>query len=163
MKLLITTQIQENYGAHDWDGVGACPQYWKFKGGSDYSYALGPVMRSTIVLAEIVEHFRAQIECNNEGFREYIIGFDGSWKNDSTSVVVVILPREENDVYRVFRANSGEKDFMLDDDSWVVDKQAVANWVIDFFHANPGCRELAADPTYWPEFRIQCINLCEWR
>ena len=76
MKLLITTQIQENYGAHDWDGVGACPQYWKFKGGSDYSYALGPVMRSTIVLAEIVEHFRAQIECNNEGFREYIIGFE---------------------------------------------------------------------------------------
>ena len=76
MKLLITTQIQENYGVHDWDGVGACPQYWKFKGGSDYSYALGPVMRSTIVLAEIVEHFRAQIECNNEGFREYIIGFE---------------------------------------------------------------------------------------
>lgn len=33
MQLLITTQIQENYGAHDWDGEGACPQYWKFKGG----------------------------------------------------------------------------------------------------------------------------------
>jgi hypothetical protein len=31
MQLLITTQTQENYGAHDWDGEGACPQYWKFK------------------------------------------------------------------------------------------------------------------------------------
>ena len=76
MKLLITTQIQENYGAHDWDGTGACPQYWKFKGGNDYTYALGPVMRSTDVLAEIVEYFRAKIECDNEGFREYIIGFE---------------------------------------------------------------------------------------
>ena len=35
-KLLITTQTYENYGAHDWDGVGECPQYWKAKGGSDY-------------------------------------------------------------------------------------------------------------------------------
>jgi hypothetical protein len=76
MKLLITTQIQENYGAHDWDGVGACPQYWKFKGGSDYIYALGTSARNAETLNEIVEYFRAQIECNNEGFRESIIGFD---------------------------------------------------------------------------------------
>ena len=76
MKLLITTQVQENYGAHDWDGTGECPQYWKFKGGQDYSYALGPVMRSTDVLAEIVEYFRGKIEVSNEGFREYIIGFE---------------------------------------------------------------------------------------
>ena len=33
MKLHIETQTQENYGAHDWDGTGVCPQYWKFKGG----------------------------------------------------------------------------------------------------------------------------------
>ena len=36
MKLLITTQVRENYGAHDWDGTGECPQYWKFKGGNEY-------------------------------------------------------------------------------------------------------------------------------
>ena len=36
MKLHITTQYMENYGAHDWDGTGQCPQYWKFKGGEDY-------------------------------------------------------------------------------------------------------------------------------
>ena len=33
---LITTQYRENYGAHDWDGTGTCPQYWKNKGGYDY-------------------------------------------------------------------------------------------------------------------------------
>lgn len=36
MKLVIRTQYRENYGAHDWDGKGACPQYWKNKGGETY-------------------------------------------------------------------------------------------------------------------------------
>lgn len=36
MKVVIYTQYCENYGAHDWDGKGECPQYWKFKGGSCY-------------------------------------------------------------------------------------------------------------------------------
>ena len=36
MKLVIVTQYQENYGAHSWDGVGDCPQYWKNKGGETY-------------------------------------------------------------------------------------------------------------------------------
>ncbi len=26
-------QYMENYGAHDWDGKGECPQRWKSKGG----------------------------------------------------------------------------------------------------------------------------------
>ena len=36
MKLVIITQTRENYGAHDWDGTGSVPQYWKNKGGSEY-------------------------------------------------------------------------------------------------------------------------------
>ena len=36
MKLVIITQVRENYGAHDWNGVGNVPQYWKDKGGSEY-------------------------------------------------------------------------------------------------------------------------------
>ena len=36
MKLVIQTQFCENYGAHDWNGKGECPQYWKFKGGDTY-------------------------------------------------------------------------------------------------------------------------------
>jgi phage terminase large subunit-like protein len=86
---------------------------------------------------------------------EYLLGFDGSWKNDSTSVMAVILPREEGDPYRVFRVASWEKDFALDDDSWVIDKQQVANAVIDFFRANPNCREIVCDPTYWQDEMFQ--------
>ena len=32
----VTTAVRENYGAHDWDGAGECPQYWKCKGGDEY-------------------------------------------------------------------------------------------------------------------------------
>ena len=75
MKLHIQTQIQENYGAHDWDGTGACPQYWKFKGGNDYMYDMGSALRNDETLAEIVEYFRPRIEADNDGFREYIIAY----------------------------------------------------------------------------------------
>ena len=36
MKAVIQTQFLENYGAHDWDGEGECPQRWKPKGGDTY-------------------------------------------------------------------------------------------------------------------------------
>ena len=86
---------------------------------------------------------------------EYVLGFDGSWKNDSTALVAVILPREEGDVYRVFRVAHWEKDFALDDDSWIVDKAEVSKAVIDFFFANPNCREIVCDPTYWQDEMFQ--------
>ena len=71
MKLLITTQVYENYGAHDWDGVGACPSYWKAKGGSDY------VVKNINVnqVTETVMGVRGQIEEDNDHFRETIIDF----------------------------------------------------------------------------------------
>jgi hypothetical protein len=32
----IFTQIHENYGSHNWDGNGECPNFWKAKGGTTY-------------------------------------------------------------------------------------------------------------------------------
>jgi hypothetical protein len=72
-KLLITTQVYENYGAHDWDGVGECPQYWKAKGGSDY---VVKKFKDLNAVTETVMALRGQIECDNEGFREHIIGWE---------------------------------------------------------------------------------------
>ena len=68
-KLLITTQVYENYGAHDWDGVGECPSYWKAKGGSDYVVKNVNVNKVT----ETVMGVRSQIEQDNHAFRETII------------------------------------------------------------------------------------------
>ena len=70
MKLLITTQVYENYGAHDWDGKGSCPQYWKAKGGSDYVIKKFKGDATTAVMA-----LRSQIEEDNDHYRESIIDF----------------------------------------------------------------------------------------
>ena len=86
---------------------------------------------------------------------EYVLGFDGSWKNDSTALMAVIMPRTEDDVFRTFRVASWEKDFAVDDDSWIVDKNEVSKTVIDFFLANPNCREIVCDPAYWQDEMFQ--------
>ena len=73
MKLLISTQNYENYGAHDWDGVGECPQYWKAKGGSDY------VIKNFTAFNEVAETImavRGQIEEDSEYFRSSIITWE---------------------------------------------------------------------------------------
>ena len=72
-KLLITTQVYENYGAHDWDGTGECPQYWKAKGGSEY---VVKKFKDLNKVTEVVMCLRSQIECDNQGFRETIIGWE---------------------------------------------------------------------------------------
>jgi hypothetical protein len=72
MKLVITTQYQENYGAHDWDGEGECPQYWKFKGGSEFMVDGVP---RNIPLDEIVDMVRGDIETDNDYCRESILGY----------------------------------------------------------------------------------------
>ena len=72
MKLLITTQVQENYGAHDWDGKGACPQYWKFKGGNDY--VVPNFVGGNEAIGPILDRVRGSFESDNEYFREYVIG-----------------------------------------------------------------------------------------
>ena len=69
-KLLIQTQVYENYGAHDWDGVGACPQYWKAKGGNDY---VVKKFKGDATMA--VMGLRSQIESNNDHFQETIVDF----------------------------------------------------------------------------------------
>lgn len=65
-KLLITTQVYENYGSAD-------KPYWKPKGGMDYvvkKFRGGDEAATTAVTC-----LRSQIECDNEFYREYILGW----------------------------------------------------------------------------------------
>lgn len=66
--LVIRTQYRENYGAHDWNGEGECPQYWKSKGGSEYK-VLGVPLNCDF--EEIVS--LADVEKSNDYCQEYII------------------------------------------------------------------------------------------
>jgi len=72
MLLVVDTQFMENYGAHAWDGEGACPQYWKFKGGCSYKVtgvpdSFDPELAVSIVSPEIVK--------DNDYCREFILGY----------------------------------------------------------------------------------------
>lgn len=71
MKLHIITQYMENYGAHDWDGEGECPQYWKMKGGEDYFILNVDETEVDSAVAQV----RGDIEWNDIGSRQYIIGY----------------------------------------------------------------------------------------
>jgi hypothetical protein len=66
-KLLITTQVYENYGTAD-------EPYWKPKGGSDYVVKKFKGGEAAATMAVMV--LRSQIECDNEGYREYILGWE---------------------------------------------------------------------------------------
>ena len=73
MMLVISTQVHENYGAHDWDGNGTCPQYWKAKGGADYKITNIPLNIDYLAVVAM-----AGLEGGNDYFREEII----DWKID---------------------------------------------------------------------------------
>ena len=72
MIIVIDTQYCENYGAHDWDGTGECPQYWKFKGGSSIKVVGVP---QGVDPDEVVEIVRSGIEYSSEYSKEYILGW----------------------------------------------------------------------------------------
>jgi hypothetical protein len=75
MKLVIQTQFAENYGAHDWDGEGACPQRWKFKGGDVYVVPnLSPAQVDKVIEVGIPT-LRSLIEFSNQAAREYILDY----------------------------------------------------------------------------------------
>lgn len=80
MKLYIQCQYMENYGAHDWDGKGECPQYWKFKGGEDFFLPLDGFNPNHEFadkrLQMIVDGVRNQVEWDNPASRQYIVGYE---------------------------------------------------------------------------------------
>jgi len=73
MKLHIWTQDIENYGAHDWDGKGECPQYWKAKGGVDFIVPKFKGNEEDATMA--VMSLRSQIEENSQYFCREVIGW----------------------------------------------------------------------------------------
>ena len=71
MFAVIQTQHLENYGAHDWDGEGDCPQYWKPKGGNTYIFTCSVEENMDPKWWERVE---AACTSKSEYFEEYSIG-----------------------------------------------------------------------------------------
>ena len=75
-KLVIQTQHRENYGAHDWDGKGQCPQYWKFKGGNTYVVRDLSSAHINKIADQGIPTLTKLIESKSEYFEEYILGWE---------------------------------------------------------------------------------------
>ena len=78
---------------------------------------------------------------------EFILGFDGSWSNDSTAIIGVRLPRNEEDKPHVFMIRIWEKQ-PTDDASWRVPTNEVEDTIIQFCQEHI-VREVAFDPPRW--------------
>jgi hypothetical protein len=76
MKLVIQTQHKENYGAHDWDGKGECPQYWKFKGGNTFVVENITERQAGKISISGIPTLKSLIENCNESWEEYIIDWE---------------------------------------------------------------------------------------
>lgn len=72
MKLVIHTQHKENYGAHDWDGQGECPQGWKFKGGETYVVERLSERMVKRINDKGIPYLSKLIEYRSDRFEEYV-------------------------------------------------------------------------------------------
>jgi len=84
MKFVIYTQVRENYGAHDWDGTGVCPQYWKSKGGNTYVVEGLTTGQSVRFESQYLEGLRAMIEEFSDSDEEYVV--DWAIHDDADSI-----------------------------------------------------------------------------
>jgi len=76
MKLVIQTQIRENYGAHDWNGEGECPQYWKYKGGNTYVVRYLSDANVNRIVENGIPNLTKLITENNDYYQEYILDWE---------------------------------------------------------------------------------------
>jgi hypothetical protein len=71
MKLLLTTQVYENYAWNEDGSIGTGENaYWKAKGGSEY---VVKNFKDQSRITEVVMALRPQVEVDNEYFREHLI------------------------------------------------------------------------------------------
>ena len=62
--ILIHTQYEENYGAHDWNGIGTCPEHWKMKGGITFQIEMDANLCMYTKTAEVFQAMLDQDHCN---------------------------------------------------------------------------------------------------
>lgn len=80
---------------------------------------------------------------------EYVLGFDGSFNGDATVIVGCTIPKDEEDLPRVFMVKAWEKNEDTDDLNWRVDVQEVEQTIMRFCQDYPNVREIACDPFRW--------------
>ena len=97
-------------------------------------------------------------ECKILPDDEYVLGFDGSYANDSTSIVACTLPKDDEKP-KVVLVKSWEKDFDLDDANWRIPIEEVKQTIVDFVQNHPKVREIACDPYRWQQMMQELAEM----
>lgn len=127
MQIVIRTQVLENYGAHDWDGEGQCPQRWKCKGG--HTVVIPNVDADAIhdpMFQFRVEDFMETLCESNDYYEEYHMGYEvledceapcPDWERDMVYWVTIddeftfhVRRREENSRFYIVDGYSVNSD-----------------------------------------------------
>lgn len=80
---------------------------------------------------------------------DFVLGFDGSFSNDTTVIVGATIPKTDDDPVRLFMVKAWERDFEKDDESWRVDIADVEQTIMEFCKRYPRVKEIACDPFRW--------------
>jgi hypothetical protein len=66
VQIAITGDYMENYGAHDWDGQGECPQYWKCKFSSPLPFASNVAAKDVAMMLPALEAASEALSYSND-------------------------------------------------------------------------------------------------
>ena len=80
--------------------------------------------------------------------QDYVLGFDGSYSGDSTAIVAVTVPKDD-ELPKVKLVATWEKNFDRDGDDWRVPIAEVEATIIAWCQQYPQVREIACDPFRW--------------
>ena len=126
MKLVIKTQYEENYGAHDWDGQGECPQRWKMKFGDTYVFE---ELSSEFIeqYDDLSDFFDTYINESSEGWKEYVVS--STFMDDDDDIGIpewetpTIIREENNFLYAsvdTLAQDYWEEGFVAKHESWIM-------------------------------------------
>lgn len=116
--IYLTGQYSENYGAHDWNGEGACPQYWKLKGSTE------KLFMSNVPLAGLEDARRAAAEAIASGLHN-----EKSEYYSATYCDIELMPADaSNAVHWSIRYNLSESDMIRYENATAEDINLVKRW-----------------------------------
>lgn len=92
--VVATYQVRENYGAHDWNGEGECPQGWKYKGASYKLVAEGPSWEAAVGdISTLGDRAAAMAERNNY-WDESLMDYEIIFLSEARRTIVSMLEAE---------------------------------------------------------------------
>lgn len=141
--IVASFQYCENYGAHDWDGKGECPQYWKYKGGADevIASALNPNEVQAFLADEAnVDRLVRAFEESNDYATNRCVGVDAVWEKRPTYDEEVDLSLDYG-----LKFDEATGDLISEQEFWAIEEEKASNKEVVWCDKDAGCPAVHCD------------------